>query len=200
MKNKKILAVLVFAFLAVFLIGSSSCSRFTDGFRDGFNDAMSSTQDSTQEGSELSATEGQETQVEEAPVTEGQEIQVEEDPVNNYPQIVYQDDVLVATFEGVSKSFGMTYLDFDCENKGNYDIMVGGTNASINDRMVQLLGGVTKLRPGKSADCKLLFGMEAAGISSLDEINTIELSIWYSGTEAGNYEHIKSDIITINLK
>lgn len=114
----------------------------------------------------------------------GEKVDIEIASDGQGEQIVYEDDVLTATYKGVSDVAGQIGINFTLTNNGDSEISVLPMNSSVNDVMAQFTSGtLATIQPGKTFNQVWLCNPETIGIASADEVETIEFSLNFGDTE-----------------
>ena len=109
-------------------------------------------------------------------------------------QVVYEDDVLTATFVEVTDVSGYIGIIFTLENNGSEEITVYPTDTSVNDAMVTFTSGVpATIQSGKHMTQTWLVNPETVGVESASEVTTFELSFTYDNF-ASQTDSIKIDL------
>ena len=109
-------------------------------------------------------------------------------------QVVYEDDVLKATFKKVKDVSGNLGFIFLLENKSDAEITVYAVDTSVNDAMVTFASGTpATIQAGKHMTQTWIANPELVGIESVSEITSFELSFSYDDLES------QTETIVINL-
>ncbi len=117
-------------------------------------------------------------------------------------KVFYEDNYLKAAFVDIIETDylpGVGYIRVVFENKSNQEITVFPENSSVNDTMVQYLGGTyATMQGGKNLNYSWGFDFQLAGITSIDEVKTLEFSLWI--VDENTETLAKSDMITVNVR
>ena len=107
------------------------------------------------------------------------------------PIIIYEDEILVASYLGLSDVAGQIGMSFILENKSDEEIMVLPLNSSVNDVMVQFVSGMPAIiQPGKTFSQIWMANPQVVGVSDSSEVKEIEFTL--------NFGDSETEIITIN--
>lgn len=111
-------------------------------------------------------------------------------------KVVYDGETFKATYLGITELDsvpGVCYIQMKFENKTDQEITVYPQDSSVNDTMVQYLGGVpATMQGGKNINYSMFFYLEKAGLSDISEVKTLEFKLTADFNET-------SDTITINV-
>jgi hypothetical protein len=125
----------------------------------------------------------------------------EQAAVESSAQVIYKDEYVEVTFEGVSDLpmvEGMTAVNLSFQNLSDQEITVLPLDSSVNDSMVQFVSGTPAImQGGKKLAYAMSFNNETAGISDYSEVKTLEFSL--SVNDADFNEISRSDILSIEV-
>lgn len=131
----------------------------------------------------------------------GSSSEPEQAAVESSAQVIYKDEYVEVTFEGVSDLpmvEGMTAVNLSFQNLSDQEITVFPLNSSVNDSMVQFVSGTpATMQGGKKLAYAMSFNNETAGISDYSEVKTLEFSL--SVNDADFNEISRSDILSIEV-
>lgn len=131
----------------------------------------------------------------------GSSSEPEQDAVEQSAQVIYKDEYVEVTFEGVSDLpmvEGMTAVNLSFQNLSDQEITVLPLDSSVNDSMVQFVSGTpATMQGGKKLAYAMNFNNETAGISDYSEVKTLEFSL--SVNDADFNEISRSDILSIEV-
>lgn len=121
--------------------------------------------------------------------------------VEQSAQVIYKDEYVEVTFEGVSDLpmvEGMTAVNLSFQNLSDQEITVLPLDSSVNDSMVQFVSGTpATMQGGKKLVYVMSFNNETAGISDYSEVKTLEFSL--SVNDENFNEVSRSDILNIEV-
>ncbi len=131
----------------------------------------------------------------------GSSSEPEQAAVEQSAQVIYKDEYVEVTFEGVSDLpmvEGMTAVNLSFQNLSDQEITVLPLDSSVNDSMVQFVSGTpATIQGGKKLAYAMSFNNETAGISDYSEVKTLEFSL--SVNDADFNEISRSDILSIEV-
>jgi hypothetical protein len=131
----------------------------------------------------------------------GSSSEPEQAAVEPSAQVIYKDEYVEVTFEGVSDLpmvEGMTAVNLSFQNLSDQEITVLPLDSSVNDSMVQFVSGTpATMQGGKKLAYAMSFNNETAGISDYSEVKTLEFSL--SVNDADFNEISRSDILSIEV-
>ena len=131
----------------------------------------------------------------------GSSSEPEQAAVEQSAQVIYKDEYVEVTFEGVSDLpmvEGMTAVNLSFQNLSDQEITVLPLDSSVNDSMVQFVSGTpATMQGGKKLAYAMSFNNETAGISDYSEVKTLEFSISVNGSDFN--EISRSDILSIEV-
>lgn len=131
----------------------------------------------------------------------GSSSEPEQAAVEKSAQVIYKDEYVEVTFEGVSDLpmvEGMTAVNLSFQNLSDQEITVLPLDSSVNDSMVQFVSGTpATMQGGKKLAYAMSFNNETAGISDYSEVKTLEFSL--SVNDADFNEISRSDILSIEV-
>lgn len=131
----------------------------------------------------------------------GSSSEPEQAAVEQSAQVIYKDEYVEVTFEGVSDLpmvEGMTAVNLSFQNLSDQEITVLPLDSSVNDSMVQFVSGTpATMQGGKKLAYAMSFNNETAGISDYSEVKTLEFSI--SVNDSDFNEISRSDILSIEV-
>lgn len=131
----------------------------------------------------------------------GSSSEPEQAAVESSAEVIYKDEYVEATFEGVSDLplvEGMTAVNLSFQNLSDQEITVLPLDSSVNDSMVQFVSGTpATMQRGKKLVYVMSFNNETAGISDYSEVKTLEFSL--SVNDADFNEISRSDILSIEV-
>lgn len=131
----------------------------------------------------------------------GSSSEPEQAAVEQSAQVIYKDEYVEVTFEGVSDLpmvEGMTAVNLSFQNLSDQEITVLPLDSSVNDSMVQFVSGTpATMQGGKKLAYAMSFNNETAGISDYSEVKTLEFSL--SVNDADFNEISRSDILSIEV-
>lgn len=131
----------------------------------------------------------------------GSSSEPEQAAVEQSAQVIYKDEYVEVTFEGVSDLpmvEGMTAVNLSFQNLSDQEITVLPLDSSVNDSMVQFVSGTpATMQGGKKLVYVMSFNNETAGISDYSEVKTLEFSL--SVNDADFNEISRSDILSIEV-
>nr|DAG70386.1 MAG TPA: periplasmic binding protein [Caudoviricetes sp.] len=111
-------------------------------------------------------------------------------------KVVYDGETFKATYLGITELDsvpGVCYIQMKFENKTDQEITVYPQDSSVNDTMVQYLGGFpATMQGGKNINYSMFFYLEKAGLSDISEVKTLEFKLTADFNET-------SETITINV-
>lgn len=131
----------------------------------------------------------------------GSSSEPEQAAVEPSAEVIYKDEYVEVTFEGVSDLpvvEGMTAVNLSFQNLSDQEITVLPLDSSVNDSMVQFVSGTpATMQGGKKLAYAMSFNNETAGISDYSEVKTLEFSL--SVNDADFNEISRSDILSIEV-
>lgn len=131
----------------------------------------------------------------------GSSSELEQAAVESSAEVIYKDEYVEVTFEGVSDLplvEGMTAVNLSFQNLSDQEITVLPLDSSVNDSMVQFVSGTpATMQRGKKLVYVMSFNNETAGISDYSEVKTLEFSL--SVNDADFNEISRSDILSIEV-
>ena len=131
----------------------------------------------------------------------GSSSEPEQAAVEQSAQVIYKDEYVEVTFDGVSDLpmvEGMTAVNLSFQNLSDQEITVLPLDSSVNDSMVQFVSGTpATMQGGKKLAYAMSFNNETAGISDYSEVKTLEFSL--SVNDADFNEISRSDILSIEV-
>lgn len=131
----------------------------------------------------------------------GSSSEPEQAAVESSAEVIYKDEYVEVTFEGVSDLSlveGMTAVNLSFQNLSDQEITVLPLDSSVNDSMVQFVSGTpATMQGGKKLAYAMSFNNETAGISDYSEVKTLEFSL--SVNDADFNEISRSDILNIEV-
>lgn len=131
----------------------------------------------------------------------GSSSEPEQAAVESSAEVIYKDEYVEVTFEGVSDLplvEGMTAVNLSFQNLSDQEITVLPLDSSVNDSMVQFVSGTpATIQGGKKLAYVMSFNNETAGISDYSEVKTLEFSL--SVNDADFNEISRSDILSIEV-
>lgn len=131
----------------------------------------------------------------------GSSSEPEQAAVESSAEVIYKDEYVEVTFEGVSDLplvEGMTAVNLSFQNLSDQEITVLPLDSSVNDSMVQFVSGTpATIQGGKKLAYAMSFNNETAGISDYSEVKTLEFSL--SVNDADFNEISRSDILSIEV-
>lgn len=131
----------------------------------------------------------------------GSSSEPEQAAVESSAQVIYKDEYVEVTFEGVSDLpmvEDMTAVNLSFQNLSDQEITVLPLDSSVNDSMVQFVSGTpATIQGGKKLAYAMSFNNETAGISDYSEVKTLEFSL--SVNDADFNEISRSDILSIEV-
>lgn len=131
----------------------------------------------------------------------GSSSEPEQAAVESSAEVIYKDEYVEVTFEGVSDLplvEGMTAVNLSFQNLSDQEITVLPLDSSVNDSMVQFVSGTpATMQRGKKLVYVMSFNNETAGISDYSEVKTLEFSL--SVNDADFNEISRSDILSIEV-
>lgn len=131
----------------------------------------------------------------------GSSSEPEQAAVEQSAQVIYKDEYVEVTFEGVSDLpmvEGMTAVNLSFQNLSDQEITVLPLDSSVNDSMVQFVSGTpATMQGGKKLAYAMSFNNETAGISDYSEVKTLEFSL--SVNDSDFNEISRSDILSIEV-
>lgn len=131
----------------------------------------------------------------------GSSSEPEQAAVESSAQVIYKDEYVEVTFEGVSDLpmvEGMTAVNLSFQNLSDQEITVLPLDSSVNDSMVQFVSGTpATMQGGKKLVYVMSFNNETAGISDYSEVKTLEFSL--SVNDENFNEVSRSDILNIEV-
>lgn len=131
----------------------------------------------------------------------GSSSEPEQAAVEQSAQVIYKDEYVEVTFEGVSDLpmvEGMTAVNLSFQNLSDQEITVLPLDSSVNDSMVQFVSGTpATMQGGKKLVYVMSFNNETAGISDYSEVKTLEFSL--SVNDENFNEVSRSDILNIEV-
>lgn len=131
----------------------------------------------------------------------GSSSEPEQAAVESSAEVIYKDEYVEVTFEGVSDLplvEGMTAVNLSFQNLSDQEITVLPLDSSVNDSMVQFVSGTpATMQGGKKLVYVMSFNNETAGISDYSEVKTLEFSL--SVNDADFNEISRSDILSIEV-
>lgn len=131
----------------------------------------------------------------------GSSSEPEQAAVEQSAQVIYKDEYVEVTFEGVSDLpmvEGMTAVNLSFQNLSDQEITVLPLDSSVNDSMVQFVSGTpATMQSGKKLAYAMSFNNETAGISDYSEVKTLEFSL--SVNDSDFNEISRSDILSIEV-
>ena len=131
----------------------------------------------------------------------GSSSEPEQASVEQSAQVIYKDEYVEVTFEGVSDLpmvEGMTAVNLSFQNLSDQEITVLPLDSSVNDSMVQFVSGTpATMQGGKKLVYVMSFNNETAGISDYTEVKTLEFSL--SVNDESFNEISRSDILSIEV-
>lgn len=131
----------------------------------------------------------------------GSSSEPEQAAVESSAEVIYKDEYVEVTFEGVSDLplvEGMTAVNLSFQNLSDQEITVLPLDSSVNDSMVQFVSGTpATMQGGKKLAYAMSFNNETAGISDYSEVKTLEFSL--SVNDADFNEISRSDILSIEV-
>ena len=111
----------------------------------------------------------------------GSSSEPEQAAVESSAEVIYKDEYVEVTFEGVSDLplvEGMTVVNLSFQNLSDQEITVLPLDSSVNDSMVQFVSGTpATMQGGKKLVYVMSFNNETAGISDYSEVKTLEFSL-----------------------
>lgn len=131
----------------------------------------------------------------------GSSSEPEQAAVESSAEVIYKDEYVEVTFEGVSDLplvEGMTAVNLSFQNLSDQEITVLPLDSSVNDSMVQFVSGTpATMQGGKKLVYVMSFNNETAGISDYSEVKTLEFSL--SVNDENFNEVSRSDILNIEV-
>ena len=131
----------------------------------------------------------------------GSSSEPEQAAVEQSAQVIYKDEYVEVTFEGVSDLpmvEGMTAVNLSFQNLSDQEITVLPLDSSVNDSMVQFVSGTpATMQGGKKLAYAMSFNNETAGISDYSEVKTLEFSLLVKDSDFN--EISRSDILSIEV-
>lgn len=131
----------------------------------------------------------------------GSSSEPEQAAVEPSAEVIYKDEYVEVTFEGVSDLpvvEGMTAVNLSFQNLSDQEITVLPLDSSVNDSMVQFVSGTpATMQGGKKLAYAMSFNNETAGISDYSEVKTLEFSL--SVNDADFNEISRSGILSIEV-
>lgn len=131
----------------------------------------------------------------------GSSSEPEQVAVESSAEVIYKDEYVEVTFEGVSDLpmvEGMTAVNLSFQNLSDQEITVLPLDSSVNDSMVQFVSGTpATMQGGKKLAYTMSFNNETAGISDYSEVKTLEFSL--SVNDSDFNEISRSDILSIEV-
>ena len=131
----------------------------------------------------------------------GSSSEPEQAAVESSAEVIYKDEYVEVTFEGVSDLplvEGMTAVNLSFQNLSDQEITVLPLDSSVNDSMVQFVSGTpATIQGGKKLAYAMSFNDETAGISDYSEVKTLEFSL--SVNDSDFNEISRSDILSIEV-
>lgn len=131
----------------------------------------------------------------------GSSSEPEQAAVESSAEVIYKDEYVEVTFEGVSDLplvEGMTAVNLSFQNLSDCEITVLPLDSSVNDSMVQFVSGTpATMQGGKKLVYVMSFNNETAGISDYTEVKTLEFSL--SVNDESFNEVSRSDILNIEV-
>lgn len=95
--------------------------------------------------------------------------------------VFYDGEYLKAIYIGVTEQDAIpdtAYVQVQFENKSDEEITITPTKSAVNDTQVQYLGGLpATIQPGKKLSYSWFFTFQNAGISSIEDIETLETAL-----------------------
>lgn len=131
----------------------------------------------------------------------GSSSEPEQAAVEQSAQVIYKDEYVEVTFEGVSDLpmvEGMTAVNLSFQNLSDQEITVLPLDSSVNDSMVQFVSGTpATMQGGKKLVYVMSFNNETAGISDYSEVKTLE---FFLSVNDENFNEVsRSDILNIEV-
>ncbi len=106
-------------------------------------------------------------------------------------QVIYEDDYLKATYQGVSESFGYIVMTVSLENKSDGEISVLPMDSSVDDTMVQFTSGtMATIQAGKTFNQGWLIGSMPT--------EKVEFAMYIYDENMSEIEH--TDILTVEME
>lgn len=131
----------------------------------------------------------------------GSSSEPEQAAVESSAEVIYKDEYVEVTFEGVSDLplvEGMTAVNLSFQNLSDQEITVLPLDSSVNDSMVQFVSGTpATMQGGKKLVYVMSFNNETAGISDYSEVKTLVFSL--SVNDENFNEVSRSDILNIEV-
>lgn len=131
----------------------------------------------------------------------GSSSEPEQAAVESSAEVIYKDEYVEVTFEGVSDLplvEGMTAVNLSFQNLSDQEITVLPLDSSVNDSVVQFVSGTpATMQGGKKLVYVMSFNNETAGISDYSEVKTLEFSL--SVNDENFNEVSRSDILNIEV-
>lgn len=131
----------------------------------------------------------------------GSSSEPEQAAVEQSAQVIYKDEYVEVTFEGVSDLpmvEGMTAVNLSFQNLSDQEITVLPLDSSVNDSVVQFVSGTpATMQGGKKLAYAMSFNNDTAGISDYSEVKTLEFSL--SVNDSDFNEISRSDILSIEV-
>lgn len=119
-----------------------------------------------------------------------EESTVQESDVNAEGSVIYDDEILRATYLGISDSFGYTTLVIELENKTDSEITVFPMNSSVDDTMITFTSGMpATMQGGKRMKQGWLIGSQPQ--------SNVEFSL--SICDEHMHEIKKTDVLRIDM-
>lgn len=117
-------------------------------------------------------------------------------------QVVYEDDYVKCEYLGIQESDylpGNIMINFKYTNKSSQEYTVYPENSYVNDSMAQFFAGMTNsIQPGKEYIQTYTHAMSDIGISSIDEVTKIGLSLWIVDANMNDIE--RTPVFEFNTK
>lgn len=106
-------------------------------------------------------------------------------------QIIYEDNIIKATYEGISETSGMVVMKVKLENKSDNEITILPMDSSVDGTMVQFTSGtLATISSGKTFNQGWIIGSMPT--------DNIEFSM--SICDENMSELVKTDILTIDIE
>ena len=119
-----------------------------------------------------------------------EESTVQESGINAEGRVIYDDEILKASYLGISDSFGYTTLVIELENKTDSEITVLPMNSSVDDTMVTFTSGMpATIQGGKRMKQGWLIGSQPQ--------SNVEFSL--SICDEHMHEIKKTDVLRIDM-
>ena len=117
------------------------------------------------------------------------------------PQVLVDNENMKVTFIEMFEEpsiAGACYVRLKVENKTDKTITVTPKDAYVNDMSVMFMSGMPMdLLPGKSSQAPFFFSYGNLGITSKDEIESMEFKLWLVDEEFETIEETESLVIDI---